>query len=88
MLDKNIVRFSHEEIIDCDVAFRKDKMVSVLDVMKYGIKNGFISEKCYTSSGTCPKDHFTINSCRAEKNVFIIPDKKYCYTYNIKSMQR
>lgn len=77
---------SYEEIFDCDVTSKGCKGGEVTKILGYGKRKGFIEESCYPNPGTCPEDHFLMNSCRSEKNVFRVID--HCLAEGVSGVQR
>lgn len=78
---------SYYDIYTCEVRPYGCEGGSVYDIMKYGEKNGFVNEKCYPNPGICPKDHFVMNSCRKDGNIFILKWDEYCYAQNVKDIK-
>lgn len=62
-------------MIDCNENSKGCKGGEVTKILGYGKRKGFIEESCYTeSAGTCPDDHFVLNTCRSEKNFYRVID--------------
>lgn len=81
------IKFSYEEIFDCDVTSKGCKGGEVTKVLGYGKRKGFVEEGCYPEpTGTCPEDHFLVNECRANKNIYRIVD--HCLATGVDDVKR
>ena len=74
MHTKNQVKLSVNEFLQCDTTAVGCKGGDVVKVLNFGKRKGFIEESCYQSNGTCPEDHFLVNECRENKDVYRVYD--------------
>lgn len=88
MHSKEQTKLSLSEFLDCDTTAKGCKGGDVAKVLNYGKRKGLLEQSCYPleRAGSCPEDHFELNSCRAEKMQYRVID--HCLAEKVEGVKR